>query len=103
MTFFEGEIYFSFYERKFTYEMNLSDDLLTAAEVVAKFPIFSKPLLWRWARQGRTPSVILPPRRKLFRRSDIQMLLTPDGSEKAKANVGSEGWSDSLLFDLGNA
>lgn len=83
--------------------MNLSDDLLTAAEVVAKFPIFSKPLLWRWARQGRTPSVILPPRRKLFRRSDIQMLLTPDGSEKAKANVGSEGWSDSLLFDLGNA
>lgn len=44
--------------------------------------------------------MILPPRRKLFRRSDIQMLLTPDGSEKAKANAGSEGWYDSLLSDL---
>lgn len=90
-------------KEKLAFEKNLSDDLLTAAEVVAEFPVFSKPLLWRWARQGKVSSILLPSRRRLFRRSDIQMLLTPGGSEQAKADAGSGGWSDRPLPGLENA
>ena len=90
-------------KEKLAFEKNLSDDLLTAAEVVAEFPVFSKPLLWRWARQGKVSSILLPSRRRLFRRSDIQMLLTPGGSEQAKADAGSGGWSDRPLPGLENS
>ena len=90
-------------KEKLAFEKNLSDGLLTAAEVVAEFPVFSKPLLWRWARQGKVPSILLPSRRRLFRRSDIQMLLTPGGSEQAKTDARSGGWSDRPLPGLENA
>ena len=85
------------------YESSEMIDLLTAAEVVAEFPVFSRPVLWRWAREGKVPSILLPSRRRLFRRSDIQMLLTPGGSEQAKADARSGGWSDRPLPGLENA
>lgn len=65
-------------KEKLTFENNSSEDLLTAAEVVAEFPVFSRPALWRWAREGKVPSILLPSRRRLFRRSDIQALLMPE-------------------------
>ena len=68
------------------YESSEMIDFMTAAEVVAEFPVFSKPSLWRWAREGKVPSILLPSKRRLFRRSDIQALLMPEGNRPVGAS-----------------
>jgi Predicted site-specific integrase-resolvase len=83
------------------YENSEMSDLLTAAEVVAEFPVFSRPTLWRWAREGKLPSVLLPSKRRLYRRSDVLRLLEPQGG--AENDAGSEGWSDRPLPGLESA
>lgn len=70
------------------YGSNEMIDLLTAAEVVAEFPVFSRPALWRWAREGKLPSVLLPSRRRLFRRTDIMRLLEPQGGTESAEPMG---------------
>ncbi len=78
------------------YESSEMIDLLTAAEVVAEFPVFSRPVLWRWAREGKVPSILLPSRRRLFRRSDIQALLMPEEDR----SMGALGEIDQVLPGL---
>ena len=51
-------------KEKLAFEKNLSDSLLTAAEVVAEFPVFLKPFFER-DRSERLVVRVLPPGRSM--------------------------------------
>ena len=65
-------------------------ELLSAAQVAALLPDTTTQTVLRWAKQGLLPFVELPggrSSRKYFRRSDIEVLLTPRVAPAAESSL----------------
>ncbi|MDO5061287.1 MAG: hypothetical protein Q4D73_06655 [Actinomycetaceae bacterium] len=56
---------------------NRINNLITAAQAVEMIPFVNKAQLLRWARTGKIPAVRLPSNRVLFKKTDIEALLSP--------------------------
>lgn len=73
---------------------NAPDESLSAALAAKLLPSTSASTVSRWARRREIPFVELPGGRRLFRRSDIEALLTP-----VVASASSADDVSSHLFD----
>ena len=65
-------------------------ELLSATQVAALLPDTTTQTVLRWAKQGLLPFVELPggrSSRKYFRRSDIEVLLTPRVAPAAESSL----------------